>query len=79
MTVFSSRSFAILTSIGAAMVNLIGAIPDTAAVMAVRGGHIHLYGKDPRPGRKVGHVTLNAEDAGSLDLDGLANAGVEDP
>ncbi len=62
-----------------AMVNLIGAIPDTAAVMAVRGGHIHLYGKDPRPGRKVGHVTLNAEDAGSLDLDGLANAGVEDP
>ncbi len=25
--------------------------------LAVPGAHVHLYGKDPRPGRKVGHVT----------------------
>ena len=28
-----------------------------AAALAVPGAHVHLYGKDPRPGRKLGHVT----------------------
>jgi 5-(carboxyamino)imidazole ribonucleotide synthase len=51
-----------------AMVNLIGAVPDTASLLAAPGAHLHLYGKEPRPGRKVGHVTLNAQDTGSLDL-----------
>jgi 5-(carboxyamino)imidazole ribonucleotide synthase len=41
-----------------AMVNLIGTLPDTAKVLAVPGAHLHLYGKKPRPGRKLGHVTL---------------------
>jgi 5-(carboxyamino)imidazole ribonucleotide synthase len=54
-----------------AMVNLIGAMPEMASVLAVPGAHLHLYGKEPRPGRKLGHVTLNAEDAGSLDLQAL--------
>jgi 5-(carboxyamino)imidazole ribonucleotide synthase len=45
-----------------AMVNLIGRVPETAAVLAVPGAHLHLYGKTPRPGRKLGHVTLLAED-----------------
>jgi 5-(carboxyamino)imidazole ribonucleotide synthase len=40
------------------MVNLIGAVPDEAAVLAVEGAHLHLYGKAPRPGRKLGHVTV---------------------
>ena len=40
------------------MVNLIGGVPDAAAVLAVEGAHLHLYGKAPRPGRKVGHVTV---------------------
>ena len=43
---------------GSTMVNLIGALPDSEAVLAVEGAHLHLYGKAPRPGRKVGHVTV---------------------
>lgn len=45
----------------AVMVNLIGRVPDRAAVLAVPGAHLHLYGKSARPGRKVGHVTLVAD------------------
>lgn len=32
-----------------------------ADALAVPNTHIHLYGKDPRPGRKVGHVTAMAD------------------
>ena len=42
----------------AAMLNLIGETPDTAEVLAIPGAHLHFYGKSPRPGRKLGHVTL---------------------
>jgi 5-(carboxyamino)imidazole ribonucleotide synthase len=28
------------------------------AALAVPGAHVHLYGKQPRPGRKLGHVTV---------------------
>jgi len=44
----------------AAMVNLIGDIPASAAVLVNRHAHLHLYGKDERPGRKVGHINLCA-------------------
>jgi 5-(carboxyamino)imidazole ribonucleotide synthase len=44
-----------------AMLNLIGAVPDASALLAVPGAHVHLYGKAPRPGRKLGHVTLRAD------------------
>jgi 5-(carboxyamino)imidazole ribonucleotide synthase len=44
-----------------AMVNLIGTLPDVKAVLAVPGAHLHLYGKAPRPARKIGHVTVPAE------------------
>ncbi|HXF36920.1 MAG TPA: 5-(carboxyamino)imidazole ribonucleotide synthase [Actinomycetota bacterium] len=50
-----------------AMVNLIGATPRPAEVLAVPGAHLHLYGKAPRPGRKLGHVTVVAEDEGTLE------------
>ena len=40
------------------LVNLIGRAPAAADVLAVPGAHLHLYGKEPRPGRKLGHVTL---------------------
>jgi 5-(carboxyamino)imidazole ribonucleotide synthase len=40
------------------MVNLIGSVPRTEDVLDVPGAHLHLYGKEPRPGRKLGHVTL---------------------
>jgi 5-(carboxyamino)imidazole ribonucleotide synthase len=43
------------------MVNLIGAAPATAELAAVARGHVHLYGKAPRPGRKVGHVTITGD------------------
>ena len=45
-----------------AMVNLIGEAPPTQRVLEVPGAHLHLYNKQPRPGRKIGHVTLNAAD-----------------
>ncbi len=47
----------------AAMANLLGDIwsagePDWAAALAVPGVSLHLYGKvEPRPGRKMGHLT----------------------
>ena len=49
-----------------AMVNLIGAWPDPAALLAVPGAHLHLYGKAPRPGRKLGHITLRADTPAEL-------------
>jgi 5-(carboxyamino)imidazole ribonucleotide synthase len=45
-----------------AMINLIGALPDTQRLLAVPGAHLHLYGKTPRAGRKLGHVTLCTND-----------------
>ena len=41
-----------------ALLNVIGHEPDAAVVFGVPGAHLHFYGKEPRPGRKLGHVTL---------------------
>jgi len=46
-----------------AMVNLIGAVPDPREVAAIPGAHLHLYGKESRPGRKLGHVTVRSASA----------------
>jgi 5-(carboxyamino)imidazole ribonucleotide synthase len=43
-----------------AMVNCIGAMPDQESVLAIPGAHLHDYGKAPRAGRKLGHVTLTS-------------------
>ena len=43
-----------------AMLNLISDVPDSSEILAVPDAHLHLYGKSPRPGRKLGHVTLRA-------------------
>jgi 5-(carboxyamino)imidazole ribonucleotide synthase len=51
----------------AAMVNLIGDLPDPAAVARLPGVHLHRYGKQPRAGRKVGHITLVEADRATLD------------
>lgn len=51
----------------AGMLNLIGTFPDTSAVLKVPGAHLHLYGKAPRPGRKLGHITVRADDRQALD------------
>ena len=49
-----------------AMLNCIGELPDLAAVLAVPGAHCHAYGKSPRSGRKVGHITLRADETETL-------------
>jgi len=54
----------------AAMANLLGEVwshgePDWAAACALAGVHLHLYGKsEPRPGRKMGHLTALAPTPG---------------
>ena len=59
----------------AIMLNLLGELwfeapgasprtPDWNSVLALPGVHLHLYGKEqPRPGRKMGHLTVTAADA----------------
>jgi 5-(carboxyamino)imidazole ribonucleotide synthase len=49
-----------------AMLNLIGEVPESSEVLAIPDAHLHLYGKSPRPGRKVGHVTLCANNLQEL-------------
>ncbi|WP_105317347.1 5-(carboxyamino)imidazole ribonucleotide synthase [Thermus tenuipuniceus] len=44
-----------------AMANLIGVKPDFPQVLALPGAHLHWYGKEVRPGRKVGHITLRRD------------------
>lgn len=45
-----------------AMVNLIGRLPREAPIRKIPGASLHSYGKEERPGRKVGHVTLTSDD-----------------
>ena len=49
-----------------AMLNLIGDVPDSSEVLGIPDAHLHLYGKSPRPGRKLGHLTLRAGSAEQL-------------
>ena len=61
----------------AVMLNLLGdlwqrdgtrAEPDWPAVLALAGAHLHLYGKrEPRAGRKMGHLTLTAASAAAAE------------
>jgi len=50
-----------------AMVNVIGKMPPRDRLLAMEGVHLHSYGKDGAPGRKIGHVTVRAETAAELD------------
>ena len=49
------------------MVNLIGQIPDAAGDFDDSRIRLHDYGKTPRPGRKLGHITIVAESASDRD------------
>lgn len=66
----------------AAMVNVVGNGTDDPrsrqplALAAVPGAKIHLYGKSPRRERKVGHVTVLAEDAGTARRRAALAAGI---
>jgi 5-(carboxyamino)imidazole ribonucleotide synthase len=50
-----------------AMVNCIGTMPERAAIDAIPDAVLHDYGKAPRPGRKLGHVTVTAADTNQLE------------
>lgn len=58
----------------AGMLNLIGDIPAAARALDRDDATLHDYGKSPRPGRKLGHITLLADDPAGRDL-GLAEIG----
>jgi len=59
----------------AVMVNLVGAVPPLERLLAVPGARVHLYGKQSRPGRKLGHVTLvDADEETVAEVVGLATA-----
>jgi 5-(carboxyamino)imidazole ribonucleotide synthase len=49
-----------------AMLNLIGTLPARESILA-EGVHLHDYGKQPRPGRKLGHCTLVEGSAAARD------------
>src|SRR5690606_20559289 len=38
----------------AAMVNLLGSLPPIGRLLEIAGAHVHVYGKAPRPARKIG-------------------------
>ena len=58
----------------AGMLNLIGKIPATEAVLCHPDTFLHDYGKSARPGRKVGHINVVAESRRQLTerLDAIA-------
>jgi 5-(carboxyamino)imidazole ribonucleotide synthase len=49
-----------------ALVNLVGVMPTVASILSIPGAHLHDYGKQPREGRKLGHVTVRADDEATL-------------
>jgi 5-(carboxyamino)imidazole ribonucleotide synthase len=50
-----------------AMINLIGNMPPAGALLKESGLHLHDYGKSPRPGRKLGHLTVVESSAAAAD------------
>jgi 5-(carboxyamino)imidazole ribonucleotide synthase len=54
------------TSTYSAMVNLIGSMPDDGSWPLGHPVHVHRYGKQARPGRKLGHVTIVDDDGVTL-------------
>jgi 5-(carboxyamino)imidazole ribonucleotide synthase len=55
-----------------AMINLIGELPAREPLLGEPGLHWHDYGKAPRPGRKLGHITLVEGSARQRDLRSLS-------
>ena len=71
----------------AIMLNLLGDLwfraggqeqaPDWAAVLALPGAHLHLYGKQSaRPGRKMGHLTFTGDSVEAVRATALRAAGL---
>jgi 5-(carboxyamino)imidazole ribonucleotide synthase len=51
----------------AVMFNLIGSHPPFVEILQMPAAKLHWYGKEPRPRRKIGHVTFPAETAAQRD------------
>jgi 5-(carboxyamino)imidazole ribonucleotide synthase len=56
-----------------AMINFLGQMPNRERLLAIEGLAYHDYGKEPRPGRKLGHCTILKARPGDRDR-ALANA-----
>jgi 5-(carboxyamino)imidazole ribonucleotide synthase len=63
----------------AAMANCVGGLPDPRAVLSLPGAQFHDYRKEPRPGRKVGHVTLVGREPFESERDPLKTLLAETP
>jgi 5-(carboxyamino)imidazole ribonucleotide synthase len=64
-----------------AMINVISDETPTAAAENMEQTYVHSYGKEARPFRKLGHVTITAKDSDERDskvsqLEGLIPDGV---
>lgn len=46
----------------AVMINLVGHVPDLQDLLSFPDVHLHLYNKQPRPGRKIGHINVTTPD-----------------
>lgn len=57
-----------------AMLNIIGQHPKTEDILQLKDAHLHLYGKSEREGRKLGHITLTANNHHDL-ANGIAQIG----
>lgn len=54
------------------MVNVLGRWPNREPLLRIAGLHLHDYGKSERFGRKIGHLTVCAQQPGELLAPGLA-------
>jgi 5-(carboxyamino)imidazole ribonucleotide synthase len=68
----------------AGMLNLLGRAPPLAPMLRVPGARVHLYDKEPRPGRKVGHVNVTGASRAEVEhalarLEMLAEAPMHEP
>jgi 5-(carboxyamino)imidazole ribonucleotide synthase len=50
-----------------AMINLVGDVPDLATLEGDPDVSVHVYGKSPAPGRKLGHITIVEADRDTLE------------
>ncbi len=51
-----------------AMINIIGIHPKPEDILRIPDAHLHLYGKEEREGRKLGHITVTADNHHELEL-----------
>lgn len=59
--------------------NILGEVPDMRTLLDVPGAAVHLYGKSPAPGRKLGHVTVRASRLDELSPIDARLAGLLEP